>query len=134
MYRIEDEGKVCGFFAVDGKKTILQFYLKEESLGLSDSIFNELIAGNEVRKALCGSNDPLFHKQCTRKAVKSENHDFMFHEDKAVTVALPFEGILMESPGIEKLDEILSYSDLRGRSSEQGRCVPAALRDLPMWE
>jgi GNAT superfamily N-acetyltransferase len=116
--QIEDEDGVCGFFVVNGENTILQFYLKGEKREDVGSIFDTLIAQKGIEKALCCSNDPMFYDQCRRKASNAEIHDYMFHEDEAVTMHIPFEGILMETPEPDDLGEILTYFGGIGMSGE----------------
>lgn len=118
LYRIIEKEEEYGYFAVDEENTILQFYLKSEFKAQSKTIFEELLAERGIKKALCGSNDPLFYEQCKGKAINRVNHDFMFLEDKVITVAMPFEGIQMESPSLEDLDEILTYFEGIGMSGD----------------
>ncbi|MDA3938199.1 MAG: GNAT family N-acetyltransferase [Spirochaetia bacterium] len=107
FFQIETETGVCGFFAVNEDNTILQFYLKDREH--PDPIFDAVISSSKIEKALCCSNDPMFYEQCKRKAINTENHDFMFHESKKVLKTIPFEGILMKKPEIDKLEEMLLY-------------------------
>lgn len=108
-YQIEKNAKTLGFMAINDENVIMQFYLKEELKERADSIFDEIIKIKGVEKAISYSNDPLYHEQCMRKAVSVSNHGFMFCEAESVVKDEPFEGILMELPEIDSLDEILSH-------------------------
>lgn len=109
FYQISIENGICGFFAMNDEKTLIQFYLKESERENEISIFDEIIELKGIKKALSYTNDPQFYAQCLRKASSKEHRDFMFHEAEAIAPHQPFENILMEAPKDNQLEEILLY-------------------------
>lgn len=109
FYRINNDEDPCGYFAVNEENIMLQFFLQGCERENIERIFDEVIAKNNIGKALVCSNDPIFYKQCRRRATDIASHDHIFHEDEVVNIPMQFEGVIIERPNIEHLEEILSY-------------------------
>ncbi len=46
------------------------------------------------------------------------NNDYMFHEDEVVIKPMPFEGIIIERPNIDHLEEMLAYFESIGMTGD----------------
>lgn len=61
FFEIHDEKGSCGFFATDSDNVMLQFFIKDKGREDVSAIFDEVITQNSIKKALCGTNDPIFY-------------------------------------------------------------------------
>lgn len=77
---IKKEEKVIGYASIGEDNLLLQFYIKPSYLGQQVELFQRFMQAYEIKKAMVGTNNPIFLSTALHFAQKLEVHTYLFRE------------------------------------------------------
>lgn len=112
-YKIIMDSVNVGYFCVDSKKTLWEFYLIESVLMHSQTVFKFLIDMNYIAAAECKTYDYLLMSLCFDFHKKAVCSAYLFRDDADVKYSLsPLEGIKMRLAAKEDFNSLSKINNI----------------------
>ena len=90
-YEIINNSKQIGYFSIQNKNLLTQFYLEKEFRGFAQEIFNKIIKYEEVQKAFISTGDEFFLSHAMDLSKNVELGAYFFQDTK---LTVPSEKII----------------------------------------
>lgn len=108
FYTIQDND-IIGYFVVDNKNSLLQFFLEDEHLIHSDIVFEFIKKSMEISHAFVSTYEPRYLSLCLGNNLGVEINAKLYTELIPVEFEKPIEYMTSELAEIKILDEIILY-------------------------
>jgi len=93
-WQINVQNEAAGFFAINAKNMLLNYFLKEKHLPLSQKIFQQILAKQVVKEAVVSTNHPIMMGICIDLAKEIKPHAYLIEDVQRKTINAPYlEGI-----------------------------------------
>jgi len=109
-YEIVHEHRI-GYFVLDDKKAILQFYLEHESRYNLDTIFQDVLKKFNIEHALVSTYDPIFLSLCMEESKGVEINSILYRGINTELVAKPIETMVSLYAVQEDFQRVIDYHE-----------------------
>jgi len=131
-YEIKDNTVRIGYFCVNSRNCMVQFYLVNSYMKHAQEIFFHILSNKSIKNATAGTNEPAYVSLCLDNQKKISIHSYIFEDNEHITPRLKeFKNTNFRPASISDISEIedhylrnvdnldidlieMSYGDLTG--------------------
>lgn len=88
-WRIIHQKQTIGFYAINEENVLLNFFLNREFLSLQLETFTHILVKHKIKKAITGTNHPVFLSACLDFGQQMTTHSYLFEDAGESTISPP---------------------------------------------
>jgi len=109
-HRISFEGKEIGYFCLDDNKALLQYFVTDEYLYMTESVFAHILKDYKIKEGFVSTIEPRYLTLSMDHQTSVEGNSIMFADAYKVSRENPIQGARFEVALPEEIDAVMKYS------------------------